>query len=85
MIKLKHILMLSIKEYKLFKQEVYKKKKNFEKIPNPTKTIILIKKILGENKESMFKSFILGIEVGKEEPLNEEIITLLENRGYLIK
>jgi len=85
MTKLKFVLNLNLKELKTFKEKVNEYKKDFEKIPNPTKTIILIKKILGENKESMFKSFILGIEVGKEEPLNEEIITLLENRGYLIK
>jgi len=85
MTKLKFVLNLNLKEFKTFKEKVNEYKKDFEKIPNPTKTIILIKKILGEEKDVLLKTFLLGVQVGREEPMNEEIISILENRGYLIK
>jgi len=83
MIKLKFVLGLSLEEYKAFREKIDIVKNNFKRVPNPLKTQLIIKELLGREKEQLFKSFIYGVEVFNS--INEEIIYLLENRGYLIR
>ena len=83
MIKLKFVLGLSLEEYKAFREKVDIVKKDFKNLPNPSKTFLIVKNILGEEKEVLFKTFLKGIEVFN--PIDEDMIKTLENRGYLIK